>query len=148
MENTDILKIALRASDIPASWPYCFNSSCQQCDTCLRYQAALTLDTASTVGTTVLPTVLDRNTCPHFKRLRTVRTAWGFDRLFDNVRVADAPTLRKRMRDIVGGNGNYYRYHHGQRRLAPEQQSLIRRLFAEYGYENIEFDHYQAEIEL
>lgn len=148
MENTNILKIALRCSDIPASWPYCFNSNCLRHETCIHYQAAMTLDASSLVGQAVYPAAATLDTCPHFKQLRTIRTAWGFARLFDDVRVADAPALRKKMKEIVGGNGTYYRYHHGTRRLSPELQTQILRLFADAGYNNVEFEHYQSEIDL
>lgn len=148
MENNDIIKIALQASYIPSSWPYCFTHECPRHEECIHFFAGQTLDTSRTTGAAIYPTAAMLDTCPHFKKLRTIRTAWGFARLFDKVTAADAPTLRKKMKEIVGGNGTYYRYHHGTRRLSPELQTQIRRLFAAAGYNNIEFEHYQSEIDL
>lgn len=147
MEN-DILKIALSSSSFPPLWPYCFNSSCTRRDTCLHYRAALALDAAVTSGPAVYPAAATLDDCPHFKLARTIRTAWGFARLFYDVRAADAPILRKNMKAFLGGNGGYYRYHHGKWRLKPDQQTMIRRLFERYGYHNAEFDHYQTEIDV
>lgn len=147
--NTELLKTAVQNSNIPAYWPYCFNSGCARRDTCVRYQAGTALDaTTHTAGLAVYPAAARLEQCPHFKLLRTIRSAWGMARLFDNVRVSDAPLLRQRMKSMLGGNGTYYRYHHGTRRLKPEQQAQIRRLFASFGYDGIEFEHYQTEIDL
>jgi hypothetical protein len=44
------------------------------------------------------------------------------------------------MREYLGGCSTYYRYHHGERQLSPEQQEWIKQLFSQYGYEDIEFD--------
>lgn len=148
MENTDILKAAISGADIPATWLYCFNSSCPRRDTCVRYQAGLALDGSRTCGNAVFPTAADGGDCPHFKLLRRIRTAWGLARLFDNVRAGDAPALRKRLKALLGGNGSYYRYHHGTRRLSPEQQSLVRRMFARSGYDGVDFEHYREEIDI
>lgn len=148
MENTELLKLVLNKQRIAYSWPYCFNTGCQLQAECLRYQAALVLDSSVTSGTAVFPSVDLHGKCPLFKPIRSIRTAWGFERLFDNVRTPDAPTLRRMLKDLLNGNGNYYRYHHGTRRLSPDQQKSIRQLFARMGYDNIEFGHYQDEIEL
>ena len=148
MENTDIIRVAINNSDIPASWLYCFNSGCQLRDTCIRYQTGLALDASRTCGRAVFPTAADGGKCRHFKKLRKIQSAWGFARLFDNVRVGDATALRTRLRTMLGGNGTYYRYHHGTRRLTPEQQTQIRQLFARFGYADIEFEHYREEIDI
>ena len=147
MENTNVLRAAIAGSDIPATWLYCFTSSCTLRDTCIRYQAGLVLDASRTCGNAVFPTAAGDN-CPHFKLLRMIRTAWGLARLFDEVCVGDAPTLRKRLKTMLGGNGSYYRFHHGTRRLTPEQQAEVRQLFARFGYGNVDFEHYRDEIEI
>ena len=147
-ENTQATRAALADTTIPANWPYCFQSDCELHDTCVRYQAGTALDGTRTVGHAVFPTAPANGTCPHFKLLRTIRSAWGFARIFDNVRVADAPMLRRLAKEMLGGNGNYYSYQHGTRRLSPEQQLLVRQLFARFGYNDIEFEHYQTEIDI
>ena len=32
-------------------------------------------------------------------------------------------------------------------KLLPEQQAAVKRLFADFGYENVEFDHFSDEID-
>ncbi len=148
MENTEIMTTALANCAFPATWLYCFTSGCKRRDTCVRYQSGLAIDSALTSGHAVFPTASTLDPCPHFKQLRTIRSAWGFNSLFNDVRVADAPRLRKGMKEILGGGGTYYAYHHGQRRLTPEQQAQIRRLFARFGYASVDFEHYRTEIDI
>lgn len=73
--------------------------------------------------------------------------AWGFDKLFAEMKVKDAPALRAEMRDYLGSKGQYYRYKLGQLKLLPEQQAYIKQLFARYGYKDVEFDHFSEEID-
>lgn len=73
--------------------------------------------------------------------------AWGFDKLFAEMKVKDAPALRAEMRDYLGSKGQYYRYKLGQLKLLPEQQAYIKQLFDRYGYKDVEFDHFSEEID-
>ena len=73
--------------------------------------------------------------------------AWGFDHLFTEMKVKDAPALRAEMRDYLGSKGQYYRYKLGQLKLLPEQQTYIKQFFARYGYKDVEFDHFSEEID-
>lgn len=73
--------------------------------------------------------------------------AWGFDKLFAEMKVKDAPTLRAEMRSYLGSKGQYYRYKLGQLKLLPEQQKYIKQLFARYGYKDVEFEHFSEEID-
>ena len=42
-----------------------------------------------------------------------------------------------------GGNGPYYRVHHGENMLSPEQQDAIMKIIGKFGStEGIRFDHY------
>ena len=70
--------------------------------------------------------------------------AWGFDTLFVDVKQRDASPLRSAIKDYLGGNGTYYRYHNGERLLTPEQQDHILGLFRQRGYtDNLRFDGYR-----
>lgn len=146
MENEEIFKAA--ASDIPRGWLYCFNSGCTVCSECVRYRSAESIESTRTSGMAVYPTATAGGRhCTYFKRLRTIRSAWGFGRMFADVKAADAPRLRAIMKERLGGNGMYYRYHHGLRRLNPEQQEWIKALFRRHGYGDAEFDHYREEVD-
>lgn len=148
MENTEITNVAISNCNIPTNWLYCFTNDCERRDTCVRYRAGLGLDPKRTWGHAVFPKACADGHCPHFKLLRVIRTAWGFGKMFCNVRVADAPLLRQQMRKMLGGNGTYYCYHHGTRRLTPEQQDNVKHVFARFGYDNVEFEYYRTEIDI
>lgn len=51
------------------------------------------------------------------------------------------------MKEYLGGNTMYYRYHHGERLLSPEQQAWIKRLFASYCYSDVDFDNSCEELD-
>ena len=73
--------------------------------------------------------------------------AWGFDKLFAEIKVKDAPALRAKMREYLGSKGQYYRYKLGKLKLLPEQQEYIKQLFDSYGYHDVEFEHFSDEID-
>ncbi|MBR1732263.1 MAG: hypothetical protein IJ729_00770, partial [Alloprevotella sp.] len=80
---------------------------------------------------------------------RVVRTAWGFRSLFRDVLARHAPSLRSSLMGLLGSESTYYRYHRGERRLTPEQQQEVARIFRRYGYGDaaVTFDHYREEID-
>ena len=59
----------------------------------------------------------------------------------------NAPLLRAEMRSYLGSKGQYYRYKLGQLKLLPEQQEYIKQLFAKFGYESVDFEHFSEEID-
>lgn len=147
MRNNELLRAAISGSEIPKNWLYCFNSQCQQRERCVRYISGTVPPNDRTWGQAVFPASSDNHACPHFKLLRLICTAWGFDKLFDEVKVKDAPKIRKLMKDMLGGNGSYYRFMHGERRLTPEQQASVKRLFSQFGYNDADFDFFREEID-
>ena len=69
--------------------------------------------------------------------------AWGFNKLFAEVKSKDEASLRLEMKTYLGGNGTYSRYKLGRRLLTPQQQEYIINLFRARGYsDGLEFDHY------
>lgn len=128
---------------LPKDYTFCFLSECQVSKDCARFFASqYTGD--RTLATVVLPAALKSGKCKWFKQLRKIRGAWGFDKLFDEAKAKDAPSLRKAIKDFLGGNGTYYLYQHGKKLLTPEQQQWILSLFKRYGYTTgLEFDGYR-----
>ena len=61
--------------------------------------------------------------------------AWGFTHLYDNVRVRDYRFVRQAVTRYLSSTGTYYRYHHGERLLTPEQQRDIQHIFSSFGYD-------------
>ena len=147
MEKQPNIEIDMR--QVPPGYVYCFNGECQKHEECLRYIVGQQVDKGLTVAPTVLPTVLRLRSCPHFQKAELMRMAWGFDKLFAEVKVKDGPVLREKMRAYLGGMGTYSRYKLGRRMLTPEQQEHIIGFFRKKGYtEGLEFDHYVTVYDL
>lgn len=128
---------------IPTNYTLCFQADCENAETCARYFAGKHAGDRD-VSMTVLPAARKDGTCKWYQRLRTINAAYGFDSLFADVKAKDAPVLRQKIKDYLGGNGSYYDFHHGRRLLTPEQQKWITALFNSYGYNgNLVFDGYK-----
>lgn len=128
---------------LPASWLFCFLDVCPNADHCMRHLSGKHIPKHKTFGQSVFPTVLKGTQCEHFKAIRKIRAAYGFDCVFQDIKRKDAKTIREKIMAYLGSHGAYYRYHHGEKRLTPEQQQWIIDLFHQYGYtENLRFDHY------
>lgn len=132
---------------LPKSYIFCFQSDCPKSKDCVCFFAGQHLDDRK-ICTTVLPEARKDGSCEYYKKTRTINGAWGFDKLFADVKAKDAPTLRKKIKDYLGGNGTYYQFHHGIRLLSPEQQQWIISLFKHYGYTGkLKFDDYRDVID-
>lgn len=148
MKEKNVLKMAFDEGRMPRSVTYCFLSNCPQRETCVHHLCFLANGERMEKGRAVFPGALKKDGCPYFAPLRMVRMAWGFDGLFRDVKVKDAPKLRAQMRELLGSKGQYYRYKLGRMKLLPEQQAEVERLFSSFGYSEVEFDHFSDEIDL
>lgn len=103
MENTNINDAAIKRSNIPNNWSYCFNSNCKRCNECIHFRSSVALDSSRTQGNAIFPTALRADgSCDHFKPVRMVRLASGFKQLFEDVKLRDASNLRLLMRKYFG----------------------------------------------
>ena len=129
---------------IPMGYALCFNSECTKKDSCMHYQARLLMPEGRYSGSAVFPTAWQDGTCKCFRVKRLVRKAWGFEHLYDNVPLRDKAEARHCVHSFFGrGNGPYYRVHHGENMLSPEEQEKILKILSEFGStEGIRFDHY------
>ncbi len=128
---------------LPQSWAFCFINGCKNEAECIRHISSCVIPSEATVGRAIYPTAVNTDPCPHFKPIRKIRAAWGFDTLFSEVKMKDSTPLRGAIKKYLGGHGTYYRYHNGERLLTPEQQQAILNLFKNRGYTTgLEFDHY------
>lgn len=148
MTQEELLKTAVGNGLLDSNWLYCFNQQCNRHGECARFLSSQYKPDRLDHGPAVYPDACRDGNCQYFNQLRIVRTAWGFGNLFHNVKLSDVPTLRTRMKKLLGSQTSYYRYHQGKRHLTPEQQTAINKLFAQYGYNDIAFEHYQEEITL
>lgn len=135
--------IPLNPDLIPSSFDRCFQNDCPKADTCAHFLAGQYLHTGQICGPAVYPSARQGEVCKMYKETRIIRAAYGFKALFAEVKQKDNTPLRNRIKRYLGGNTTYYRYHHGERLLTPEQQSWIISLFRQAGYtEELHFDAY------
>lgn len=147
MDKKDLLRKAFEYGNVPSLISYCFTEPCPMKDECIHYLAGLYKSDEVQNGYAIFPNALKDGKCKFFAPLRVVKMAWGFDKLFAEMKVKDAPRLRSEMRDYLGSKGQYYRYKLGQMKLLPEQQTYIKQLFARFGYKDVDFDHFSEEID-
>lgn len=135
---------ALTADQIPTSFARCFQSDCPRADSCMRFLAGQHIPAGKTKGEAIYPTARTGGDCKHYKQTRVIRAAYGFGALFAEVKQKDNTPLRSAIKKHLGGNTTYYRYHHGEKLLTPEQQEWIINLFRRRGYtEELRFDGYR-----
>lgn len=147
MDEKELLRKAFEYGEVPGIITYCFTELCPMKNNCIHYLASLYKDNDTKRGQAIFPNALEDGKCEFFTPLRIVKMAWGFDRLFADVKVKDAPLLRSEMRSYLGSKGQYYRYKLGQLKLVPEQQEYIKQLFARFGYKDVDFEHFAEEID-
>lgn len=129
---------------IPPSFCRCFQGDCPQAGTCARFLAGRYLREGQVCGPAVYPAARTGGACTMYRQARVIRAAYGFTALFAEVKQKDSTPLRGRIKAYLGGNTTYYRYHHGEKLLSPEQQEWILGLFRRKGYtEGLRFDGYR-----
>ena len=128
---------------VPQDWALCFLTDCPLHEHCQRWLAWSYAPKSVTVHPCITPYALSGDKCHYYVEPTAIRMAYGFTRLFKNVRRSDYPVLRGSMISYFGSEISFYRYRRGERILSPEQQSWIKHLFAKYGYaDEVEFDGY------
>ena len=138
----------LTAAAVPPLFARCFMADCPLADSCARHLAGLYLPEDTCMGIAVFPNARQGDSCKAYKPTRTIRGAYGFTALFDNVKERDGAPLRRAIKKLLGGNGTYDRYHHGPQLLTPQQQEAIMALFRKRGYtEPLHFDVYRDVVD-
>ena len=134
----------LELKNIPMGYEVCFNNDCQLREKCLHYQAYLIQPAERVGGPAVYPTAWQDGECQRFREKKLIEKAWGFTKLYDNVPSWQKAEARHCVRSYFsGGNGPYYRVHHGENMLSPRQQEEILQIVGQFGsLEGIGFDHY------
>lgn len=134
----------LTYKDIPTGYPLCFNEACTKKASCMHYQARLLLPEGCHQGAAIYPTAWQNGACEYFREKKYIQKAWGFTKLYDNVPRHQRAEARQNVRSFFSdGNGPYYRYHHGENLLSPEQQDAIMKIITKFGStDGIRFDHY------
>lgn len=130
--------------NVPKGYQLCFNKECVKKDECLRFLAGRELPEERDWGPAVYPNMkMTEKGCRLFATGQPTKMAWGFAKLFEEVKSKHEKGLRTAMQQYLNGTSNYYRYNNGERMLNEEQQEWIIQLFQRTGYtENLVFEHY------
>ena len=121
-------------NSVPYTWALCFNDACPMHDTCMRHFAGRHIPTDRAEGPAVYPAALQKGKCKLFVEKRIIRSAWGFSKLFLDVKRVDDTPIRREIQEYLGSRTTYYRYMNGVLTLTPEQQNDIFDIFRAYGY--------------
>ena len=149
-DTITLLGISFSFKDVSPMLPLCFCDECPLATDCLSHAIGQQVPHDKTFGRAVYPTAYKNNDrCPHYKKVRAIRAAYGFAPLFREVKLKDAALLRSAMYDYLGSRSYYYRYNSGEYLLTPEQQEWILNLFRRHGYtQGLEFEGYVEKIDL
>ena len=134
----------LESKNIPWGYPLCFNEDCPLREKCLHYRAYLLKSAEQLSGPAIYPDAWKSGQCQRYNEVKKVQKAWGFTHIYDNVPHYCRAEARHRVRSYFsGGCGPYYRYHHGENLLTPEQQEDVMKIIAKFGStDGIHFDNY------
>ena len=131
-------------SKVPTFYQFCFNSQCPRSGECLRFLAGQHVPATLQTGMAIYPTAVRDGQCEFFRHTHVLRMAWGFDNIYTPLKSYFRPMARKAVRDMFGSEGTYYRYHHGERKLTPEQQEQVAQILKKYDYDGpVTFTHYE-----
>ena len=110
MDEKELLKKAFEYRNVPSNITYCFTEPCPMKNKCIHYLSGLYKNEKTDRGDAIFPNALKNGNCKYFAPLRVVKMAWGFDKLFAEMKVKDAPALRAEMRDYLGSKGTAVDY--------------------------------------
>jgi hypothetical protein len=139
----------LESKKIPHGYALCFNEDCQLREKCLHYQAYLMKPENQLGGPAIYPDAWKSGQCQRFNEAKLVQKAWGFTHIYNNMPHYLAAEARRSVKNYFSrGCGPYYRYHHGENLLSPEQQADIMAILSKYGpTDGIRFDHYETDFD-
>lgn len=143
--------------DIPHGYAYCFagKDTCPKAATCLRAIAARLLtesqeqqpQTINTVNAIYLEQLAAPASCPLYRSSEPLRYARGMTRLFDELPVKQASTIRFRVMACFSCERYFYHSRKGDRLISPEEQRKIANVFRAAGLGfTPQFDNYEYVI--
>lgn len=82
--------------DLPTSWAFCFNEQCSLKDRCLKYLTSALIPDDVKTANVLLSKCYREHDCEFFQEKHLVTVAWGFEKLFYDVKGRDvAENARK-----------------------------------------------------
>ena len=144
--------------DIPQEYAHCFagKDNCPKADSCLRAIAARILteskepqpQTVNTVNDLYLKQLTTQTSCPLYRSSEPARYAKGMTRIFDELPVKQAASVRSRVIGCFSCERYFYHSRNGKRLISPEEQRKIANVFRSTGLGiTPQFDGYEYVIE-
>ena len=78
--------------------------------------------------------------------MKKTKVAWGFKKALGNVKACDYKAIRHDIIKTMSNRRDFSRYDSGAWKLTENQQEKIKRIFADYGYDDVEFDFYEEMV--
>ena len=97
-------------------------------------------------GKCILPTTNPVEGCKLFHKMKKTKVAWGFKKALGNVKACDYKAIRHDIIKTMSNRRDFSRYDSGAWKLTENQQEKIKRIFADYGYDDVEFDFYEEMV--
>lgn len=129
--------------DIPSGYAHCFagKDSCPKTSSCLRAIAAKLVtesretqsQTLNMVNDLYLKQLTDLASCPLYRSCEPLRYAKGMIRLFDELPVKDAASVRQRVIGCFSCERYFYHSRKGDRLITPDEQRRIAQVFRATG---------------
>ena len=135
--------------NVPADYELCFNQQCPLHEHCMHYVVAQQVSHVRPAGPAVYPWALRDGQCEMYRECVPVRMAWGFSSLYTYLPRHLRAIARQRVQNYFSnGAGPYYRYHHGERMLNPQQQQEVIAIVMRLGStQEPLFDHYETSFD-
>lgn len=140
--------------DVPDGYEYCFagNGKCPKASTCLRAIAAQLLSESEesqpqsvrVVNPFYVDRLSDSSACACYRSNKPLHYARGMIHLFDEVPAKLLSTVRHRVMGCFSCERYYYHCRKGERRISPEEQRRVFRVFKAAGISTKpKFDSYE-----
>ena len=92
----------------------------------MHYFAGQHLPADRMTGIAIYPNALQNGKCRFYVKKRVIRAAWGFRKLFLNVKHVDDTPIRREIRQYLGSRPTCYRYMNGQLTLTRTELTVTR----------------------
>lgn len=125
--------------DIPSDYAHCFagKDNCPKAESCLRAIAARLLTDSkeqqpkivNTVNALYVEQLPDLANCSLYRNNEPKRYAKGMTRLFDELPLKQATTVRNRIVNCFSCERYFYHSRNGTRLISPDEQRLIANVF-------------------
>lgn len=133
----------------PEQYTLCTNPDCKKSRNCLRHLVFDELSESDEHIYTLNPKCFPKEDeeCRHFRPDEKIRIAWGTRKIFDDVPVKKAETIKAKLLRHFGKT-LFYRFYRSERPIKPEAQKYIEETFRANGISaEIQYESYTEDYD-